>query len=170
MMVRESARESGSMFTAVLAAILIASALAGGCGRGVMAMESELDQYRWKNRLLFVFAATREDPSFVSLHDSVLARHADVADRDLVVFEVLDSGLSTVDREPLDPDTVERLRKKFGVSEGDFSVILVGKDGGVKLERHDRTSLEEIFALIDSMPMRQEEMRRKRDAETRIPQ
>ena len=41
-----------------------------------------------------------------------------------------------------------------------FTLLLVGKDGGVKLRRHAVTSPAEIAALIDTMPMRQEEMRR----------
>ena len=36
-------------------------------------------------------------------------------------------------------------------------LILIGKDGGIKLNSR-KTSLEEIFSLIDTMPMRQEEM------------
>jgi hypothetical protein len=66
-----------------------------------------------------------------------------------------------MDEEPLSPATARLLRERFRVPSGAFSIILVGKDGGVKLDRQDRTSLEEIFALIDSMPMRQQEMRRK---------
>jgi hypothetical protein len=160
MMAHDSVRVSTSLFSAAIAVIMIVSASAGGGSRNVEE-KLGLDQYRWKNRLLFVFAPTREDPSFGSLHDSLVTRQADVADRDLVVFEVLESGPSTVDKKLLDPETAQILRNKFGVTEGRFSVILVGKDGGIKLDRHDRTSLEEIFALIDSMPMRQEEMRRK---------
>jgi hypothetical protein len=38
---------------------------------------------------------------------------------------------------------------------------LVGKDGGIKLKRGDQVDLREIFGLIDSMPMRQREMRQK---------
>jgi hypothetical protein len=37
----------------------------------------------------------------------------------------------------------------------------VGKDGSVKLNRQEQTRLEDIFALIDAMPMRREEMRQK---------
>jgi hypothetical protein len=42
-----------------------------------------------------------------------------------------------------------------------FSLILVGKDGGIKLKRSDQVDLREVFELIDSMPMRQNEMRQK---------
>ena len=39
-----------------------------------------------------------------------------------------------------------------------FWIVLIGKDGGVKL-RSDDAGLDQIFDLIDSMPMRQAEMR-----------
>ena len=53
------------------------------------------------------------------------------------------------------------LRKRYNVNQGEFAVILVGKDGGIKLNRQNETRLEEIFDLIDAMPMRREEIRQK---------
>ena len=37
-------------------------------------------------------------------------------------------------------------------------VLLIGKDGGVKLRSTEPVSTDELFALIDSMPMRRREM------------
>ena len=42
-----------------------------------------------------------------------------------------------------------------------FSVTLVGRDGGEKLQRSAPVSPEELFALIDSMPMRRAEVRER---------
>ena len=53
------------------------------------------------------------------------------------------------------------LRKHFDVTQKTFALILLGKDGGIKLKRNDRVKLDEIFTLIDSMPMRKDEMRQK---------
>ena len=39
-----------------------------------------------------------------------------------------------------------------------FRVRLVGKDGGVKLDRDTPMTTDALFALIDAMPMRQEEL------------
>ena len=39
-----------------------------------------------------------------------------------------------------------------------FAAILIGKDGGEKYRRYDVPELDGIFALIDGMPMRQDEM------------
>ncbi|MEO1019351.1 MAG: DUF4174 domain-containing protein, partial [Pseudomonadota bacterium] len=50
------------------------------------------------------------------------------------------------------------LRDAFGVENSDFRVLLIGKDGGVKLRSNEWVSAHEVFALIDTMPMRRREM------------
>ena len=121
----------------------------------------DLSQFQWKNRLLFLFAPNRSHPLFDVLQKSIATQQAEVADRDLVIFEILESGTSRLDTSDLDPQVAQSLRDKFDVSPGRFAVILVGKDGGIKLNQQDETRLDDIFGLIDSMPMRREEMRQK---------
>lgn len=82
-------------------------------------------------------------------------------DRDLVVFEILESGPSTMNTTQMDPQTAASLRKHFDLTQKTFALILLGKDGGIKLKRNDRVKLDDIFTLIDSMPMRKDEMRQK---------
>ena len=43
-----------------------------------------------------------------------------------------------------------------------FSVVLIGKDGGEKLRRTTPLSPEELFAIVDAMPMRRAEMRERK--------
>ena len=145
----------------VLLAMIIA-VVSFGSGRNAQAISLDLSQFRWKNRLVFLFAPSREHPLFDKLHRSIAIQKDEIADRDLVIFEILDSEPSRMDTSPLDPQTAQYLREKFNVPRNRFAVILVGKDGGVKLNRQDQTRLEDIFALIDAMPMRQEEMRQKK--------
>ncbi len=40
-----------------------------------------------------------------------------------------------------------------------LTVILVGKDGGEKHRTHNVITAQQLFALVDAMPMRQAEMR-----------
>lgn len=149
-------------FSATIASAVVAvMAFPSGADENDTESEVDLRQYRWQNRLLFVFAPTDAEPSFRALRESITLRVPEIEDRDLVVFEVVEDGPSTVDGETLDPAPAQQLRENFRIPSRAFSVILVGKDGGVKLVRQDRTSLDEIFALIDSMPMRQQEMRRE---------
>jgi len=132
-----------------------------GGSRNAVATSLNLVQFQWKNRLLFLFAPNRNHPFFESLHRALVARKAEVTDRDLVIFEILESEPSNMDAADLDLQTAQSLREKFSVSQGQFTVILIGKDGGIKLNRQNQTRLEDIFGLIDSMPMRREEMRQK---------
>jgi hypothetical protein len=120
----------------------------------------DLSQFQWKNRLLFLFAPNRSHPSFNVLQKSIETQQAEVVDRDLVIFEVLETGTSRMDTKDLDPQVAQSLRDKFDARPGRFAVILVGKDGGIKMNRQDPTQLEDIFALIDAMPMRREEMKK----------
>lgn len=121
----------------------------------------DLSQFQWKNRLLFLFAPDRNQPFFDHLHRSIVEQAAEIQDRDLVIFEIFESGPSHMDMVDLDLQTTRLLREKFAIQKGDFSVILIGKDGGIKLNRREQTNLEDIFGLIDAMPMRREEIRRK---------
>ena len=129
--------------------------------RDAMSMVTDFNQFKWKSRLLFLFASEKNDPLFRDLKGEISARKNEVDDRDLVVFEILESGPSTMNTTQMDPRTAASLRKHFDLPPKTFMLILLGKDGGIKLKRNDRVKLEEIFTLIDSMPMRKDEMRQK---------
>ena len=47
-------------------------------------------------------------------------------------------------------------------------MVLIGKDGGEKLRSHEIVSPETLCRLIDSMPMRQEEMRERASASEEV--
>ena len=122
------------------------------------ASATDLTQYRWKNRLLLVFSPTKSAPSFEAFNQSLSGSFLEVKDRDLIVYQVLEKGPSRLGDQPLAPEEAEKLRRRFGVGSDRFTVILIGKDGSVKLIREYWVELQEIFDLIDSMPMRQREM------------
>ena len=122
-----------------------------------------LDQFKWKNRLLFLFAPDGGNPIFQKFQNEIKLQTAEVEDRDLVVFEVLEKGPSRMNRTQLDRQVADSIRNRFNAPRHKFTLILIGKDGGTKMKRHAQTRLKEVFELIDSMPMRKNEMRQKRD-------
>ena len=122
---------------------------------------ADLGHYRWKNRLLFLFSPSPEVPAYQSLSQELTRNLDGVRDRDLLVFRILEQGPSVMDSQEISPQGAINLRRRFGVNQGTFTAVLVGKDGGVKLQRPGPVSLSDIFALIDSMPMRQREMQEK---------
>ena len=140
----------------VLTAVL-ACALFGG--RDALSMD--LNQFQWKSRLLFIFAPQEGDEVFQALQSEMLTLPDEISERDLVVFKIFETGPSFMETSRIDPQTAAAIRTKFAAPLGQFTCILVGKDGGTKLKRYSPVKLEEIFNLIDAMPMRREEMRQK---------
>lgn len=124
-------------------------------------LSMDLAQFQWKNRLLFIFAKDVNNPLFKELQSQIAAQKAEVEDRDLIVFEVPAKGPARMGTTPLDRQQAASIRNQFDIPSNAFSLILVGKDGGIKLKRDDQVDLSEVFGLIDSMPMRQNEMRQK---------
>jgi hypothetical protein len=118
--------------------------------------------YRWENRLLMVFAPTQSDVGYLEFEKDLSKSTPELMDRDLVVFRIFEKARSRVGEQLIESEDAEQLRRRFEVRRGKFTVILIGKDGGVKVTREGRVELEEIFDRIDSMPMRQREMREKR--------
>jgi len=133
----------------------------------VMADKSEsketldLKEYKWRNRLLLLFTPALDGPGYLKLNEDLSRRKEEVMDRDLLVFHILESGETTLGNLPLAEGSGGYLREKFSIKPGAFTVLLIGKDGGVKLRKEGQVKLQEIFSLIDSMPMRQREMREK---------
>jgi hypothetical protein len=124
-------------------------------------LSMDLTQFQWKNRLLFLFAEDASDPIFTNLQRQIMDQKDEVADRDLIVFEVPAKGPARMGTAPLDRQQADSIRNHFDIPGNTFSLILVGKDGGIKLKREDRVDLSDVFGLIDSMPMRQREMQQK---------
>lgn len=86
----------------------------------------------------------------------------EIVDRDLLVFHILERGESRLGDISIDRQSAALLRDRFSAKPGEFTIVLIGKDGGEKLRRGTDVDIAEIFSLIDSMPMRQREMRERR--------
>ncbi len=126
------------------------------------ALPMDLSEFQWKNRLLFLIAPDSNHPEFKKLQHDIARQPEEVKDRDLVIFEIFEQGESRINTAAVDRQTADSFRDRFGIAKNEFTLILVGKDGGVKLKRKGYVSLATVFELIDSMPMRQNEMRQRK--------
>jgi hypothetical protein len=128
---------------------------------GQEALSMDLNQFQWKNRLLFIFAPEKGDSFFQALQSEISTQPDEISERDLVVFKIFETGPSYQENIQIDTRAAAAIRTKFAAPLGNFTCILVGKDGGIKLRQDSQVKLEEVFNLIDAMPMRREEMRQK---------
>ncbi len=144
----------------ILGSLLILGAAGAAGGKGGDMDAADLSKYRWRHRLLLIFSPSSQTPAFQKLVDHLQQQREGVADRDLVVFSLINDVQSRVEEAVLNRQEAETLRRQFRVGADEFRVVLIGKDGTVKLSE-PAVNLSDIFALIDSMPMRQQEMQER---------
>lgn len=118
-----------------------------------------LDVYRWKHRLILVDFPNGDEGGKAGAE--LEANHAALDERDLKVIDVSAERLKDFNAVRLDAPETSAVREKFRLTgRGDKAVfVLIGKDGMEKGRQEGRLDLREWFALIDTMAMRQEEMR-----------
>jgi len=119
---------------------------------------STLDAYRDQNRLLLIFADDETDPTYQQQQQMLDGQETACEERDLLIFHLFANGESTIAGTQSASPVPEELREQFGIAEDEFAVVLIGKDGRVKLHTDQPTSIQQIFAVIDDMPMRQRNM------------
>ena len=144
----------------LLGSLLVLGAASAALGKGGDMDTADLSKYLWRHRLLLIFSSSGQTPAFQQLANQLKQQREGVADRDLIVFSIMSDDQSRVGEDVLSRQAAENLRRRFQVTKEEFRVVLLGKDGTVKLSQPS-VRLSEVFALIDSMPMRQREMREK---------
>lgn len=109
------------------------------------AAEVDLNAFSWVARPIVVFANSERDPAFTQQMDLLAQRPEDLAERDVVI--IIDT----------DPSGESALRTKLRPR--GFMMVLIGKDGQVKLRKPLPWDVRELTRSIDKMPLRKQEMR-----------
>ncbi|MFW8636902.1 DUF4174 domain-containing protein [Cribrihabitans pelagius] len=107
-----------------------------------------LEEFRWKHRPVVVFADSPEDPRFHEQMERLTQGAQMLLERDVVVLT------------DTDPSARSALRKKLRPR--GFMLVLVGKDGGVKLRKPHPWTVREITRTIDKFPERLREVEERR--------
>jgi len=134
---------------------LLAATMTGAVGAARATPFPDKRRQRW---LFVIFAPSADHEGFKQMRSQTRAPKFGARDLDLV--EVTGDEVR-VNREPMAAPTAAELRRAYDVARGTFAVRLVGKDGTVKLARSGAVPITEVYDLIDTMPMRQQEMRER---------
>lgn len=130
---------------------------------------TDLTQYLWQNRLLLMVAPIATTPMFLDARKTLDQRWDAIQDRDIIVFCLFSNeGTRANDNTPLTQDEVTQLRRRYALTDSATTMILIGKDGGEKMRQPLDGDLSAVFAEIDTMLMRQQEMRDKRRRGERV--
>ena len=109
---------------------------------------TSLNIYEWTHRPVVIFANSDKDPNFISQIEFLSEDIKALLERDIIVLIDTDPKLSSSLRKKLRPHG--------------FAFVLIGKDGQVKLRKPSPWNIREIARVVDKMPIRQQEIARKK--------
>ncbi len=118
----------------------------------------KLSDVEWEKRPLLLFAPQHDSMRLQQTQQLLQQNNCELDDRDMIIAVIVGQGNSTLNKQPISFEYATALRKQFELSSEQFAVLLLGKDGGEKYRTYRIPDLGQIFALIDGMPMRQDEM------------
>lgn len=107
-----------------------------------------LDAFKWEKRPVVVFADSPADAAFHRQMEALEARPDELRDRDVIVIFDTDPEADSPIREALRPRG--------------FMLVLIGKDGQIKLRKPQPWDVRELSRSIDKQPERQQEIRDRR--------
>lgn len=110
------------------------------------ASDTTPDQFLWTARPVVIFADTPNDPAFIEQVETLRRDPRALAGRDVVIIVDSDPAANSVWRDRLRPSG--------------FSLLLIDKDGQVKIRRPSPWDAREIGRAIDRLPLRRQEIGR----------
>lgn len=122
----------------------------------------DFSTHKWENRLVLILVENTDNTNYQKQIEE-LKNHLDgVKERKIVVYHIFPGkfkvGLS--DEEWQKSETEYGRYKK---TNSQPEIVLLGLDGGVKLRSKEFLSSQKLFETIDAMPMRMQEMKRKKN-------
>lgn len=116
-----------------------------------------LDGYLFDTRPLILFSSSGNDRELQEQLRLLSGDSCEFFARDIEVLVITSGEQNNIDGQVLTADEVQYLRTELEVEPYKHLLVLVGKDGKVKLRAHMPLNTSDLFMLVDSMPMRRAE-------------
>lgn len=117
----------------------------------------DLSVHRWEERVLLVYTADSTSDTYNRQINDWLKDREGLKERRLILYSYTPTHYKK-GWEETGWEKQESIPDQLFRTEGNFEVVLLGLDGGVKLRQDRFVTREALFQLIDAMPMRQREL------------
>ena len=123
----------------------------------------DLEKHKWTNRVLIVKTVDAESNKYQEQIKEFTNSPEELIDRKLILYKIVnnDFTLTNYKNSALNSSgkISGKLAKNILDAKENFEVILIGLDGGIKIQQTKILTKEHLFNTIDAMPMRQNEMK-----------
>lgn len=121
-----------------------------------------IEKHKWDKRVLVINARSASSVGYKRQEELFNKGKLGMKERDLVIYKLYPDHWIGPDGN-LSQEEALSIREVYQIPKDTFMVLLIGKDGSIKMKTDDLVSARDIFALIDQMPMRRREMRDPKD-------
>lgn len=132
----------------------------------VLSQENPLAQFRWQKRCILLITDFEQSKKYHQQINAFGELDSEFESRKICVIEVRRSKYRI--KYPTDLNGIERnwimngdLFSRYALKNKNYTIALIGLDGGMKLRQADIVSRRELFDRIDAMPMRRVELKNK---------
>ncbi|MCA0132581.1 DUF4174 domain-containing protein [Winogradskyella alexanderae] len=117
-----------------------------------------LDDYKWKNRIVLIISTDENSEDLIEQNKLLETDKEGLKERRLLLINVLPTKYKLHAHKW---ESGSKLYDLYNAKKASFKIILIGLDGGVKLEQMTPLKKQGLFDIIDTMPMRRAELRDK---------
>ena len=121
----------------------------------------DLQQYQWQNRIIVLYANETELDLLTMQLELLTEEPNELSERKLLVIQAHKDRYKIIFPENSEWVSSSLKGELNIIKKTEFEVFLLGLDGGIKLRQQEIVQTEKLFSLIDGMPMRKAEIRRK---------
>ncbi|MEX0654887.1 MAG: DUF4174 domain-containing protein [Phycisphaeraceae bacterium] len=115
-------------------------------------LDANLDRLRANHRLLLLFAPYRDNGPLQWQQQTLAASQGALNQRHVKLLTIIGHDEGYLDGQPLNHDTIIRLREEMEADAGKFTLILLDRDGQQMLYSHKPVRLHDLFAQLDALP------------------
>lgn len=117
-------------------------------------VDTMMEDYLWQNRLILVFSPSKESSAYKTQAKTLNTAQSDLKDRDIIRWDFIAQNSVSIDNHYKPHLGTDPFYKHYNVNLQDFTIILIGKDGNIKLRSQTPITAKTLNSTIDAMPMR----------------
>lgn len=133
------------------------------CFLGMKTYGQNLDNHKWKSRILIVKTLSSNSKKHNDQLKEFNNSDKEFKERKLVLYIINQDKFSLTNYTDSTLNYSGKVTKSLAenilTESEDFEIILIGLDGRIKLKQNEILLKDNLFSLIDSMPMRKNEMK-----------
>lgn len=121
-------------------------------------VSQDIKKHKWKDRVILVISESTNNLDFKNQIELLKNNLLALKERKLVVYQITKNDFSfNFNKNWI---SSSKLYQKFNEKKEHFKVIIIGLDGGIKLEDSKIISSKKICTIIDGMYIRKKELRK----------